>query len=221
MKKMFTAILLILAVAVLPAQTITNPFKVGIKGGGSFSLFLGEAPIDLHPRLYPGFTAGIFGNYRFSDKFSIQPEILYSMKGSNFEKFNYQVGLFYPEIDIYINTNWIEIPILAMYHVNNSFTLYGGPYIGFFLDGVVSIDPSQIIFDFVYKYDLDSDNLKLPDYGFVLGFAYNITDRLKLQARWEQGIQNLVNDEILNTIEDDFLTIYNSTLQLQIDIALN
>lgn len=222
MKKLFTAALLLLAVTTFAAQrTTSNPFKIGIKGGGSFSFFLGDFPIELHPQIYPGFTAGIFGNYSINEKFSIQSEILYSMKGSNFEKFSYQIGCFYPEIDIYINTNWIEIPILAMYHVNDSFKLYGGPYIGIFLDGVFSADPSQVIFDLVYEYDLDSDDLKLPDYGVVLGASYNIIDRLLIQIRWEQGIQNLASDEFINFFEDDLISIYNSSFQVQLDYIIN
>jgi len=202
-----------------------NPFTYGVKGGVSFNHFLGDFPVDITPQLYTGFTAGVFGNYKVNDKFSIQPEILYTRKGSNFDEFD-----FTPEtiqladvlsLDMFIKTDWIVIPILGMYHINEDFTLFGGPYIGFYLGGKVVAEPSIAgILSIDWEYDIDADNLRLPDYGIVFGGAYNISENVAVQGRWEYGIQDLADDVIVSFLDDDFIVINNSSFQLQLDFTI-
>ena len=202
---------------------LTKPFTYGVKGGISFNHFLGDIPVNLDPTLYTGFSAGVFGNYKVSDKFSIQPEILFSRKGSNFEEFDYsfeQLQILNFNLDLYISTDWIEIPILGMYHVDDKFTIFGGPYIGFYLNGTVVAEPSVAILGVELEYDIDADNLRLPDYGIVLGGAYNITEKVAVQGRWEYGIQDLADDVLVNFLDDDFIVINNSSFQLQLDFTI-
>ena len=199
---------------------LANPFTYGVKGGISFNHFLGDFPIDITPKLYTGFTAGVFGNYKFNDKFSIQPEILYSRKGSKFESFKYTYEFINVELEMYIKTDWIEIPILGMYHVDDKFTLFGGPYIGFYLNGTVVAEPSISILGYEFEYDIEADNLRLPDYGIVLGGLYKISENVAVQGRWEYGIQDLADDVIVSFLDDDFIVINNSSFQLQLDITI-
>jgi len=204
---------------------ITNPFTYGVKGGVSLNHFLGDLPLDITPQVYFGFTGGVFGNYQFTDKFSLRAELLYTRKGSNFDEFD-----FIPEtiqlaqllsLDMFIKTDWIEIPLLGMYHVNDDFTLFGGPYIGFYLDGKVKAEPSIAgILSIDWEYDIDADNLRLPDYGIIIGGAYNISEKVAVQGRWEYGIQDLADDVIVNFLDDDLIVINNSSFQLQLDITI-
>ena len=204
---------------------LVNPLTYGVKGGVSLNHFLGDFPVDITPELYFGFTGGVFGNYQFSDKFSLRAELLYTRKGSNFDEFD-----FIPEqiqlaqllsLDMFIKTDWIEIPILGMYHINDEFTVFGGPYIGFYLDGKVKAEPSIAgILSIDWEYDIDADNLRLPDYGIILGAAYNISEKVAVQGRWEYGIQDLADDVIVNFLDDDLIVINNSSFQLQLDITI-
>ena len=233
MKKTVTAIILLIAVTVLQAQREkTNSFNFGIKGGGSLSLFLGETPFDIHPKLYLGFATGIYSNYTINRKLSIQSEILYSMKGSNFKEFTYKfMGIEAPSINLYSRTNWIEFLLLGMYRVNDKFILSVGPYLGIYLNGDIVIKRNLEIASSMYPFYIDSDisakYLNLPDYGIVLDAAYNITKNICIRGRLEQGIRNLVRDNILfftydyllNFIEEDFVSIYNSSFQLQLDYS--
>jgi len=202
---------------------LAKPLTYGVKGGVSFNHFLGDIPINLDSKIYTGFTAGIFVNYKVSDKFSIQPEILYSVKGSNFEEFDYSfedLQILNFNLDLYIKTDWIEIPILGMYHINEDLTLFGGPFIGFYLNGKVVAKPSVAIFGVDLEYDIKSDNLRLPDYGIVLGAAYNISKNIAVQGRWEYGIQDLADDVLVTFLDDDFIVINTSSFQLQLDITI-
>ncbi len=201
----------------------SRPIQYGVKGGISFNHFLGDIPIDLDPRLYTGFSAGVFANYKVNDNFSIQPEVIYSRKGSNFEEFKYQfeqLQVANIKLDMYIKTDWIEIPVLAKYHINENFALLGGPYIGFYLNGTVVAEPSIAIFGIDLEYDIKSDNLRLPDYGIVLGGEYKFNDKLAVQGRWAYGIQDLADDVIVTFLDDDFIVINNSSFQFQLDFTI-
>jgi len=119
---------------------IATTFTYGVKGGVSFNHFLGDFPIDITPKLYTGFTAGVFGNYKINDKFSVQPEILYTRKGSKFKNKYSDIA------DLYFKTDWIEIPILGMYQINDDFSLFCGPYLGFYLNGQYVIELLSVLY---------------------------------------------------------------------------
>ncbi len=223
------ALIFILVVSSLIAREGDTAFSFGAKGGISFNHFLGDFPIELDPLLYTGFTVGILGNYKINNNFSIQPEILYSKKGSNFKEFEYSLDvldLTKLNLDMYVQTTWIEIPILAMYHINNNFTIFGGPYLGIYLDGKlvaepsIGIEPTIGILGVSIDYEIEQENLRLPDYGIVIGGAYSISDNLTIQGRWELGIQNLADDFIVAFLNDDSIVINNSSFQLQLEFTI-
>lgn len=223
MKKFILLLLITIAVSNLTAQNAESPFKFGAKVGVSFSLFTGDIPIELDPLLYTGFTAGIFSNYKFSDKFSIQPEILYSRKGSNFKEFSYSFEEFEIadfNLEMHIQMNWLEVPLLAIYNINEHFTIFAGPYLGIYLDGKLVAESSIAIFGVDVEYDIEEDDLNLPDYGIVLGAAYDINDHFGIQIRWTQGISNISNDITEDVLEDETFTVNNSSFQIQLDITI-
>jgi len=225
MKKITVILLIVLATTIMAQSEVGKQVQYGVKGGISFNHFLGDIPIELDPRLYTGFSAGVFANYKVNDNFSIQPEVIYSRKGSNFEEFKfeserYQFAQIF-RLDLYINTDWIEIPILGMYQISDEFTLFGGPYIGFYLNGKVVAEPSiGGILGIDWDYDIDSKMLRLPDYGIVIGGKYKFNDKLAIQARWVYGIQDLADDVIVTFLDDDFIVINNSSFQLQFDFTI-
>ena len=222
MKKYLLVAVLILSVPLFAQEEAKSDLSFGVKGGISFNHFLGDIPVDLTPQLRVGFTVGAFLNYKLSNNFSVQPEILFARKGSNFEEFEFDfddvefAGL---SLDMYIESNWIEIPVLLLYQVNENFALFGGPYLGFYLNGKLVAEPSISIFAVDLEYDIESDDLSLPDYGIVLGAKYNLTEKLAIQGRWEYGIQDLT-DEVANFLEDDVVTVNNSSFQLQLDFTI-
>lgn len=222
MKKYLLVTILLLSVHLLAQEESESDFTYGVKGGISLNHFLGDIPIDLTPQLRVGFTVGAFGNYKLSDNFSLQPEIIFSRKGSNFDKFEFVMDdLKFDDLslDMYIESNWIEIPVLLLYQINDKFTLFGGPYIGFYLSGTLVAEPSVSIFAIDLEYDIDAEDLTLPDYGIVLGAKYNLTEILVIQGRWEYGIQDLT-DELANSLEDEIVTVNNSSFQLQLDFTI-
>ncbi|CAM1368471.1 conserved exported hypothetical protein [Tenacibaculum litopenaei] len=64
-----------------------------------------------------GFYAGVFADFEVSEKFHIQPELLYSTA--------YKDGN---------STNTLNLPILAKYYVADQFSIHAGPTLDYVLD---------------------------------------------------------------------------------------
>ncbi|MFN3639740.1 MAG: porin family protein [Flavobacterium sp.] len=88
----------------LTAQEITPGFKTGL----NFANLNSDASTDMTIGYYIGFLADI----RLSEKFHLQPEVLYSREGAK---------------DVIIN--YIKVPVMAKYYLSDEFALHAGPYI--------------------------------------------------------------------------------------------
>jgi Outer membrane protein beta-barrel domain len=97
MKKLFFATVAVFAFGISNAQEA----RFGAKGGVNFSNFGGDAD-DADMKV--GFAIGGFAEVKFSDKFAVQPELLFTLLGAK-------------RRDIYANLNYIAIPLMAKYFV--------------------------------------------------------------------------------------------------------
>ncbi len=117
---------IILTVAAVFALTFANAqdkksggdseMKFGVKGGYINSNFAGDADTDAASNFYIG---GLV-DFTISEKFHVQPELLYSMEGAD----NEETGL-----------NFVRIPVMAKYYVAEGFNLQAGPQFGFVAGG--------------------------------------------------------------------------------------
>ncbi len=82
-----------------------------------------------------GFFVGGFVNFGLSEKFSIQPEVMY-------------VAI--------TDSNFLSVPILAKYSIANSFSLIAGPSLNYFMDA--EEDEFKVNVDFGAIYDI-TENL--------------------------------------------------------------
>jgi hypothetical protein len=115
-----------LLVASSPAFALQDsPLSFGPKIGVSFTNF--RAPDD--EEFKAGFCGGAFLAYAIHDWFTVQPELLYSMKG-----YDRSFSIFLSE-DHGVNLDYIEIPVLAMLTIptNSIFTpnIFVGPTMAF------------------------------------------------------------------------------------------
>ncbi|MGE0589528.1 MAG: outer membrane beta-barrel protein, partial [Cyclobacteriaceae bacterium] len=83
MKKLLVIVCLIAAVGFLQEANAQAQFAIGVKGGLNFSkLDVSQGASNIDNR--SGFHGGAFGLIKFS-KIGIQPEIIFSKQGSNFD----------------------------------------------------------------------------------------------------------------------------------------
>lgn len=147
-----------------------------------------------------GVIIGAFLEIPISEKFSVQPELMYSGQGSqqtiyttteedgitttDYRKFKY-------------NFNYLNIPVLAKYHVTDDLSLLAGPQLGVLLSAKDKIDTDNIGDGEV---EVDISSLAEPiDFSFSFGIGYEFGDHFLIDARYNMGLTNVVdsNDETL------------------------
>ncbi len=164
-----------------------------------------------------GFTGGVFLNYALNDRFSLQPEILYTMKGV---KANLYDGWIL--VDVTASFDYIELPLLAVYSFGGGGKfepfLYGGPAVAFTLSSELELSAS------IFSASTDFSSLTHTT-DFCLfgggGFNYSIGGRTFLvDARFQMGLTNVImsGDFEINgstqTIDEDDFKNYGFALML-------
>ncbi len=111
MKRTFAALLVsVSALALGPVAARSEVTGFGIKAGVAMSNVFGRDVYDQRFRV--GFSYGAFLTYGFGRRFSVQPELLYVMKGSKYV--NGQGSDAYRET---MSLEYVELPILAKYEL--------------------------------------------------------------------------------------------------------
>lgn len=160
---------------------------IGVKGGLNLSNLNIDGVDDENMRF--GYHFGAFFNLPISDGFAVQPEVLYSTKGST-ASINQDFGLFGEfNSEVKFKLNYIDIPLLAIFRVGDAFEIQAGPYIGFLAGSKVEADG-----DIDDEFDLDSDNFKNLDFGLTGGIALNFS-AVQVGARYNYGLQEIQDSE--------------------------
>jgi hypothetical protein len=186
-KTIIRTIILLMCGMIIPVSLIAQDMEVGIKGGVNFSnLFIDQAN-DESART--GFQAGFYGKVPVATNFAIQPELLFSTKGTNAQ---YDAG------DIDFNLNYIDVPVLADFRLGPSADILIGPYVGVLLNNSVDTDGS-------FGEDiatLSRNDFSPIDFGFSAGFALNF-NTLSIGTRYNLGLIQVAKSESAESILGD------------------
>lgn len=110
-------------------------FYYGIKGGVSFS-GLGKGNDDENYTSKTGFHLGGVLEFPFTEKFSLQTELLYSSEGAKAEFSRIDPWMANGEYDI--NLHYLRLPMLGKYYVFKNLSLEGGLNFGMLMEAKVS-----------------------------------------------------------------------------------
>jgi len=163
--------------AAMNAQDI----NFGAKAGVNFASITGDDTSDLDMRT--SLHVGVVAEIVISEKFSFQPELLYSAQGAKFKVTGYE--------ETY-KVDYLNLPLMAKFYVAEGFSLEAGPQIGFLLSAKVEgeEDGTSISFDM-------KDYVKGIDFGVNLGFGYKLESGLNFGARYNLGFSDLNDSEEL------------------------
>lgn len=207
--KFFISILLIFVLAAVTtsaqAQDSDNSLRFGIKGGLNVTNLYVEDVDDENPRY--GFHVGVYTQLFESDVFAIQPEILFSTKGT---RTTYDVAGF--EGDAQFNLNYLDIPVLAVFKLGESAEIHVGPYFGYLLSASSEIDG-----DFDDYEELDRDDYKAWDYGLSAGVGFNV-GAVQIGARYNYGLQKIAGSDSADLALGDSK---NSNAQVYVSFNFN
>jgi hypothetical protein len=109
-------------------------------------------------------------------KFSVQPEVFYSMEGAKWED----------EDGAKTSLGYIKIPVLAKY--TTAFGFYGetGPQIGFLLNATDTYDGE--------KEDI-KEYLKTTEFSWAFGAGYYVTPQIGVHARYNASFSSFYETE--------------------------
>ncbi len=203
MKKVILSAIAVMAFGMANAQDV----KFGLKGGLNVSNFSGDTEgIDFKSRF--GFNAGGFVEIKFSEKFALQPEILYSTQGAKVKNFDLDVdGIGTVNADVAFNLAYINVPVMFKYFAAEKFSLEAGPQIGF----LVSAETKTKVEGYgSSKVDI-KDNFESIDFGLNLGAGYDFTENLSVGARYNLGLANIAKTE-----EGDDSKVHNGVFSLSV-----
>lgn len=185
MKKITLSIIAVLAFGFTNAQEV----KFGVKGGLNIANLGGD--IEDNKSLV-GFHIGGFAEIKLTDKFAVQPELLFSTQGTKFDG----------DGDGKYNFSYLNVPVMAKFYVADKFSLEAGPQIGFLLSAKAKAgDEDEDV----------KDSFKSIDFGVNFGAGYDFTENLSAGIRYNLGLAN-----ILDTEEGNDTKIKNSVFSLSV-----
>lgn len=175
MKKLFIIAVITFGVII---GTNAQKTKFGAKGGVNISKLTGDDLGDLDMRT--SFHIGGVAEIPISDKFAVQPELLYSAQGAK-ESFE--------DDDIVYKLDYLNIPVMAKYYVTDGLSLEAGPQVGFLLSSKIDWDA-----DGESGSEDIKDGMNSIDFGLNFGLGYKMASGLNFGARYNLGLSDIAED---------------------------
>jgi outer membrane protein W len=153
-----------------------------------------------------GLTGGLFLNYALSERFSLQPELLFTQKG-------FGSTLIEDIVDLTVSLDYFELPVLAKYKFSpeKKFrpAIFAGPSFAYCFGSELTIST------WIFSGDIDFSSLThTTDFGIIAGggFDYAVSGGvLILDARFSYGFTHVIlsgdfeiNGDTQTIDEDDF-----------------
>lgn len=146
--------------------------KFGAKAGVNFASLSGDDADGLDGRT--SFHIGGVVNIGISEKFAVQPELVYSSQGFTFSESG---------VDVTGKLDYINLPVLADFTVANGFSIQAGPQVGFNITDKVEAEGESE--------SLDAESI---DFGAAFGAQYKMETGLFFQARYSLGFSEVIKD---------------------------
>ncbi|WP_035559486.1 porin family protein [Hymenobacter sp. IS2118] len=187
-----------------PASS-TSGVRFGFRGGlnladvqgdavKSFTELTGYLPDGaITQEIRPGFYAGLYATLPLGPRFTIEPGVSYSEKGTVLRG---KVPV--PALD-FLNTNltgtarlaYVDVPVLAKVFVTPGFYLYAGPQASFLVSGKARVEAGALGFN-AFREDFDiSNQIRKVDFAAVAGLGYQFENGLGLSAGYDYGLSSL------------------------------
>lgn len=165
-KVLLLTVLAVLGLANANAQEV----QLGVKAGLNFANVSGDNTSEKD--MVTAFNAGLVAEIPLTEKFSFQPELLFSGQGYSFD-------------DNTVALSYLNVPLMGKYYLTKGFSLEAGPQIGFLLSAKnENIDVK--------------DAFKTVDFGVNLGLGYKLDNGLNFGARYNLGLSDINNSDTSN-----------------------
>ena len=183
----------LVALAISTAQAQTDNVNetestIGIKGGMNLSSLTIDDDTDQNLKF--GFHVGVFNKIPFSERFAIQPELLYSVKGLKYS-YNNTSGV---DGESDFNLHYLDMPVQLVFNLTDDFAFQFGPYVSYLVYAHVDTDATILDnFDVDEDEEIDRDNFHQFDYGLTAGMTFDL-DPLLVGLNYNWGLNAVAKD---------------------------
>ncbi|MEO6187300.1 MAG: porin family protein [Ginsengibacter sp.] len=142
----------------------------GIKGGLNASSLHFEDNSSYDSKI--GFHAGVLAHIHASHNWAIQPEVIYSLEGAKRTVSG---------TDIKVDLNYVNVPVLFQYMVNDGLRLEAGPQLGFLVNSKTKTGNVSVT----------NKNFQTVAVSIPVGAGYLTTSGLGFDARYVFGLTSI------------------------------
>lgn len=195
MKKITLLAIAALAFSFTNAQTV----KFGVKAGLNVSNltysndYVGIANTPTTSAKI-GFHVGGLVELKLTDKFAIQPELLFSMQGATTKLNENDSQGFSSTSEDKINLSYLNVPVMFKYYIVKGFNVEAGPQVGFLVSAKDKLTYNEndngTVFNSSTSVDVKS-LYKSIDFGFNLGAGYDFTENFFAGIRYNIGLSDV------------------------------
>lgn len=190
-------------VSVQPMKT-KEPVRFGIKGAASATQFSEQQLNAKNQKL--GFNAGVFVNVPLSQKFALQPEVLYNQMGAKSVISDTEVTTGTTSVrtknDFTTTLNYISVPVMLQMKPADNFYIEAGPEVSYFVDGknkgeqtvTTTLAGTTTTQTQSSSESINKDDIKKFNLGFGLGLGYYFTPNLGINARYVNSLTHIANN---------------------------
>lgn len=198
-------ILLLAAVAVIGMSAKAQEFRFGPKAGYSLSMLNAKGDGESYKfDSKSTFYAGIMAEYKISDKFAVQGEVLYSPLGGKQEE-----SVSYNQMGVNVTgtekTDWklgtVQIPISAKYYATENLAFGLGLNVGIITSAKVEATASltgsglgQSFSETTSSTEDVKDDVNTLNLAPFIGAEYTLENGLFFDARYNLGVSNLIKN---------------------------
>ncbi|WP_166919306.1 porin family protein [Flavobacterium poyangense] len=193
---------------IIRAQSGNVTEEFGIKGGFNMSnLYSNDANDE---NILYGFNAGLYATLPISDFIAIQPEILFTTKGSK-QEYNNFLG----SGNTKFRLNYIEVPLLVRVNITKNFNIHAGGYASYLVSSKVTGEGN-----FNFTQDIDTDDLNKFDAGLSAGVGVDFNP-ISIGLRYNYGLTTIGKERTVAGTTYTFPDAKNSNLSLYLSYKLN
>lgn len=181
MKRIYLNVLTIVFVAI-SSGVFAQGIGIGIKAGANFA---NQKITDASPESITGFNGGAYITLAFSEKWAIQPELLFSSQGSEV-----------PDRDQIRDLDYFSIPVLLRWKPIGLISFHAGPQFSSLLSAVDKSGNSI------------EDDFKNSDFGLALGAGVHLPLGINGGLRYVWGFTNVSELQDDHEIKNKSFQIY-------------
>ncbi|RXJ51382.1 porin family protein [Gelidibacter gilvus] len=183
MKNLFlVAVIGLFSATTIYAQSDDTTIQFGVKGGVNLANITSDDIGDSDQ--LTSFHLGLFMEIPISERFSFQPEVLYS--GQGFSAFNEEAEY---------KMDYIQVPLMAKVYIVKGLYAEAGPQFGFKVKEEIDYKPGSEGGEI--EINTDDSYIKNFDTNLALGAGYKFDNGLSLSARYNLGLTNIYKDNTL------------------------